>query len=133
MHLAYHDDETEVLEEFISLYKDSGYQCEMISPSSAIAKSPHIRSEGLKSALWSSTEMTVYPREAIRRIPLWLEEKFGLMLRFGHVVIDIDLPFVRTSREIWSAGRVVVCGGADFETLFPKNIVSSLLPNAGFK
>jgi FAD dependent oxidoreductase TIGR03364 len=64
--------------------------------------------------------MIVYSREAIRRIPLWLEEQFGLILRFGQVVTEIQLPMIRTSKEIWKTSRVVVCGGADFETLYPE-------------
>ncbi len=119
LHLAYEDDEKDVLEEFMSLYSDSGYQCNLISASSAVGRSNHIKTQGLKVALWSDTEMTVYPREAIRRIPLWLEEKFGLILRLGHVVTEINLPTVRTAREIWAVERAVVCSGADFETLFP--------------
>ncbi|CAN5383133.1 TIGR03364 family FAD-dependent oxidoreductase [soil metagenome] len=119
LHLAYEEDEAEVLEEFMSIYSNSGYQCKLIDPSSAIAKSKHIKKEGLKSALWSETEMTVYPREAIRRIPLWLEEKYGLVRRYGQVVTEINLPYIRTSREIWNVERAVVCSGADFESLYP--------------
>ena len=119
LHLAYEEDEKEVLEEFLSLYADCEYQCELISPAKAIEKSPLVKREGLKAALWSKTEMTVYSREAVRKIPLWLEEKFGLVRRFGHMVVDIDLPTLRTSRETWEVTRVVVCSGADFETLFP--------------
>ncbi len=120
LHLAYHQDEQSVLEEFVALYRQADYRCEMISPTSAIKKSPAIRMEGLRAALWSETEMTVYSREAIRQIPRWLEEKYGLVLRFGHVVTEIKLPLVCTPREIWKVDRVVVCSGADFETLFPE-------------
>jgi len=119
LHLAYNEDEEEVLEEFIAMYSNSGYQCKMIDPASAIAKSNYIKKDGLKSALWSDTEMTVYPREAIRRIPIWLEEKYGLVRLFGQVVTEVMLPYVRTTRELWHAERAVICSGADFETLFP--------------
>lgn len=120
LHLAYEKDEQDVLEEFLALYRNCGYQCELISPASAVKKSNAIREKSLKAALWSETEMIVYPREAIRRIPMWLEERFGLLLRFGHVVTGINLPQVFTARETWDVGRVVVCSGADFETLFPQ-------------
>ncbi len=120
LHLAYEKDELDVLIEFLEKYQGSGYQCRLISPYEAASISPAVRREGLKGALWSDTEMTVYSREAIRQIPLWLEEKYGLIIRRGQVVTELSLPTVRTSKESWSVGKAVVCNGADFETLFPE-------------
>lgn len=121
LHLAYEDDEQAVLEEFVSAYRDFEYDVTMISPTDAVHRSPIIRKSGLKCALWSSTETIVYSREAIRRIPEWLEAKFGLIRRFGQVVTEIQLPTVKTPRESWQVGRVVICSGADFETLYPEH------------
>ncbi len=127
LHLAYAQDEQDVLEEFVNLYRQADYECMLISPLSACKKSPAIKKEGLRSALWSETEMTVNPREAIRRIPFWLEEKYGLTLRFGQVVTEVNLPNIRTALESWSVQRVVVCSGADFETLFPTDFAATNL------
>jgi D-hydroxyproline dehydrogenase subunit beta len=74
----------------------------------------------LKGGVFSTTEGTVYAREAVRRLPLWLQEKFGLILRTGHVVTEIVLPQVKTSRESWNVSKVFVCSGVDFETLYPQ-------------
>jgi FAD dependent oxidoreductase TIGR03364 len=120
LHLAYHQDELDVLQEFMAFYKDAPYQCALITAAEAKKKSVVLKEEGLKGALWSSTEGTVYAREAIRRIPLWLQERFGLVLKFGQVVKEIDGSWIRTSRESWQAEHVFVCSGADFETLYPE-------------
>lgn len=119
LHLAYHDDEWSVLEEFMNMYKVAGFEIELLSPTATLQKSGVTNPHGLKGSLWSKTECTVNPREAIRRIPMWLHEKFGLTLRFGHVVKEITLPVIKTSRETWRADKVIVCSGADFETLYP--------------
>lgn len=120
LHVAYHEDEWCVLQEFMALYKDSGYECSLLS-AAQIRESPTIlKKQGLLGGLWSGTESTVYAREAIRRIPLWLEEKYGLILKFGHVVTEISLPSIRTAREQWKADKVFVCSGADFESLYPE-------------
>ncbi len=71
-------------------------------------------------ALYSETEGTVYAREAVRRIPQWLQEKYGLIVRYGHVVTEIAVPKIKTARETWHADKVYVCSGADFETLYPE-------------
>ncbi len=119
MHVVYHDDEWQVLNEFIKYYRDAAYDCSLLTAVQVQDKSPVVRTENLKGGLWSATEGTVYAREAIRRIPLWLQEKYGLILRFGHVVTEISIPLVKTSREQWRADKVIICNGADFETLYP--------------
>lgn len=121
LHLAYHDDEWDVLQEFAEMYHHvEGYQFELLNAELIKSKTPVAKTNDLIGGMWSSTECTVNPREAIRKIPLWLEEKFGLTLRFGETVKSIDLPRVETSREVWNVDRVVVCSGADFETLYPE-------------
>ncbi len=120
LHVAYHQDEWDVLKEFMELYKESEYQCSLLNSSDVLAKSPAVRNKNLYGGLWSETEGTVYAREAIRRIPLWLEEKYGLILKFGHVVKEISLPHIKTTRENWTVDKVFICNGADFETLYPE-------------
>lgn len=120
LHCAYHDDEWDVLQEFIEIYRNAGYECELHSSAEVSKKSNAIKPKNLKGALWSKTECTVNPREAVRKIPLWLEEKYGLILRFGHVVKGIALPKVYSSREVWDVNHVIICNGADFETLYPE-------------
>jgi FAD dependent oxidoreductase TIGR03364 len=120
-HLAYHDDEWNVLQEFVDLYNHvDGYDFELVSATTAKKGSSIVNTNNLKGALWSTTECTVNPREAIRKIPKWLEEKYGLILRFGETVRSISLPNVETTRETWSVERAYVCSGADFETLYPE-------------
>jgi len=120
LHVVYHEDEWNVLQEFMELYKSSAYQCALISPEEVKEKSVIAKQEGLLGGLWSKTEGTVNAREAIRRIPLWLQEKYGLILKFGHVVTEISIPHVKTARESWKADKVFVCSGADFESLYPE-------------
>ncbi len=120
LHVVYHEDEWNVLQEFVQLYKDSLYQIKLLSPAEVKEKSPIIKRQGLKGGLWSATEGTVYAREAIRKIPQWLEAKYGLIVKFGHVVTEISLPIIKTARESWSVDKVIVCCGADFETLYPE-------------
>ena len=120
LHVAYHQDEWDILQEFMELYSDSDYQCTLLNPARVIERSNVVKDKGLYGGLWSDTEGTVYAREAIRKIPLWLKEKYGLILKFGHVVTEISIPHIKTSRESWKVDKVFVCSGADFETLYPK-------------
>lgn len=118
LHVVYHQDEWDVLNEFVSLYPNS-YQTKLLSAEEVLKKSPSVNPENLRGGLWSSSECVVNPREAVRRIPEWLQEKYGLEVRFGHQVNEILLPKIVSSRETWLTERVIVCSGADFETLYP--------------
>jgi len=121
LHLAMHDDELKVLSEFVDMNKDKGYDCTLLEPDEVMRKTGAARRGGLKGGLWSSTECTVYPREAIRRIPLWLEEKYQLTLRFGHAVNEIQSPVLKTSGgETWTVDKIFICSGAEFRTLYPQ-------------
>jgi FAD dependent oxidoreductase TIGR03364 len=120
LHVAYHDDEWDVLNEFENLYRDAGYSIELLNANGVSAKSSVVKQKGLKGGLWNAVDCTVNPRKAIRRIPLWLEEKYGLTLRFGHVVTEVGQSKVKTARETWKADHVFICSGADFETLYPE-------------
>lgn len=119
LHLAYHDDEWNVLNEFLARYEKSPYDCQLLSPNEVMQKSPVVNAAGLKGGLWSSTEGTVYSRDAVRKIAAWLQQAWGLIIRYGNVVTEIALPVVKTSREQWRADQVFICNGADFETLYP--------------
>lgn len=120
LHVVYSDDELAILEEFIELHKHSSYQCKVMKPEQIRDKFPLVKKDDLRGGLWSETESTVNAREAIRKIPLWLEEEYGLILKFGHAVTGISIPHVKTARETWRVQKVFVCSGADFESLYPE-------------
>lgn len=120
LHLAYHQDEWDVLNEFVSLYPDAGYEMKLLSRDEVLQQSPAVNGDGLIGALWSGTECIINSRKAIRRFPVWLEERFGLRRVFGETVRSITLPIVETTKSKWTAQQVIVCSGADFETLYPE-------------
>lgn len=120
LHLAYHDDEWKVLNEFFHLYNQEGYEIELHSPAEVAEKSAGVRKDGLRGGLFSKTECTVYSRQAIRQIPKWLQEKFGVEFFFGKAIAAIDNSVLRSGKEEWRAQHVFVCSGNDFETLYPE-------------
>ena len=90
-----------------------------MDPEHILQKSQAVNWKDLRGGIYSKTECNVNPREAIRRIPLFLQEKYGLILRFGKLVHEIAHPFLRTQDETWRASKIYVCSGSDFETLYP--------------
>jgi FAD dependent oxidoreductase TIGR03364 len=127
LHAVHHHDELGVLEEFAALYKHAPYQCSLLTPEEALKKSPALKGMGLKGALYSKTECTVYSRDAVRQLAQWLQASLGLIIRYGCLVKEIALPEVVTNRETWRVERAIVCSGADFETLYPDEFRESAI------
>jgi FAD dependent oxidoreductase TIGR03364 len=120
VHAAYEDDERDVVAEFAGAAPALGVACEFLAAKEAIERFPALNPNGLCGVLYSPTECAIDPREAVARLPHWLAEAHGVTLRYGVAVTAIDMPRVRSAGgEVWTAGRVFVCSGADFETLFP--------------
>ena len=82
--------------------------------------------EGLIGGLFSEAELCVNPRTAIAEIAKWLAGKFGVQFEFGSAVkaVEDDQLFMADGRA-FVTDRVVVCGGADFETLFPEVLTTA--------
>jgi D-hydroxyproline dehydrogenase subunit beta len=119
LHLAYHSDELAVLSEFFDANKNT-LECSMLSPEEVHDLSPAVKKEGLIGGLWSRTECTVYSRHAIPRLMTWLEEVHGLTVYRGTTVTEVAPPLVKAGGKKWFAEKVLICSGADFETLFPE-------------
>jgi len=120
VHLVYRDDEAAVAHEFAELAPALGYQCVWLSAEKVLARSPAARPEQLLGGLWSPTEVTVDPRVTLAAVPAYLVERFAVELRFGSAVRAIDLPVVEAGTERWLVDQVIVCSGADFESLYPQ-------------
>jgi FAD dependent oxidoreductase TIGR03364 len=124
LHLAYHEDEADLLYEFSDIGPRAGYACEWVAPEEVLRRSQAARPEGLRGGLWSGTELTVDPRRIVAALPEYLRA-LGVEIRFGAPVLKIDLPRVETSTEQWEVDAAIVCSGDDFETLFPEVFAAS--------
>ena len=129
LHVAYREDEYEVLAEFARMAPSLGFECELLSPAEVAARSSATRTEGLLGGLWSDTEVTVDPREVIGRMPTWLEQRYGVDLHFNTTIDRVAPRWVASADGTrWLADRIIVATGADFQTLYP-----TLFAEVGFR
>ncbi len=125
LHLAYHEDEAQVLREYAALSEAAGEPVEMLDSTGITRRSSAVKREGLQAALWSARETCVDPRAVIAGLPHWLDRQHGVSFHFGTAVTAIDLPNVRAGGNTWQAERVWVCSGHDFASLFPEELTAS--------
>ena len=119
LHLAYHPLEWQVMQELAEI-QQSERPVSAISSSKAMQISPAANPEGLLGAYWSKDEMIVESRVAIQRLPGLFKEKYDIEFHFNTLITRIEYPTVYSGSKSWSADRIFVCSGPDFETLYPE-------------
>jgi FAD dependent oxidoreductase TIGR03364 len=74
----------------------------------------------LLGGLHSDEELIIDPREAIAALPKYLNEKHRIEFIWHTAVVEVQSGYVITGAgEKHKADLVIVCSGADFETLYP--------------
>ncbi|MEO6289093.1 MAG: FAD-dependent oxidoreductase, partial [Ginsengibacter sp.] len=120
MHLAYHQDEWQVLQELNEVFKSSGRSVSLKSPSEITQKIKGVNTENLMGALFSETELIIDPREGIAALPAYLSRKYNVHFVWNKNVNAVETNKVWMGEEFLQADLVCICSGADFETLYPE-------------
>src|SRR5262245_20019084 len=122
LHLAYHEDEAQVLREFVSMEAEMCAPpacCNLLDAAEIGKRFPAVVTNGLRLGLWSPVEVVVDPREVLGRLPGWLQRTYDVDFAFDAPVLGYDCPVVRTADGDYRADRLLVCTGTDFRTLAP--------------
>jgi FAD dependent oxidoreductase TIGR03364 len=122
LHLAYRDDEAQVLREFAQQCARHGEDVELIGPRDVPARAPAVKCAGLQLALTSRHEVCVDPREVIAGLPQWLARRFGVDFQFATAITTVEMPEISSGRTKWSAQRVWLCCGDELGLLFPDQL-----------
>ena len=125
LHVACHEDEAQVAKEFAALGPAHGYRCEWLDAEAALERSNALRRDTILGALWSDTEITVDPREVLRKLPLFLQERYSVEFHWCCPAYAIEDRCVKTTYGDWHADRILVCTGSDFESLYPEFFAQS--------
>ena len=122
LHLAYHIDELEVIREY---HEKFGRKTHLLSDAEVLEKSPNVVKEGLLGGLFSETEVNVNPKAAIHTLAIWLSKQDGCTIHFGEQAQVVESGRVQTTKGSYQADKILVCGGSDFQTLFPEVFAAS--------
>ncbi len=119
LHLAYNNLESEVIHQFAEANKNRR-PVAAITAKEAVSKSNAVNEKNLECALYSEDEMIIESRVAMEKLPSYLREKYNVTFHFGTAITLIEYPIVKSGKRSWSADKIYVCSGADFETLYPE-------------
>ena len=113
--VARHADELAVCEE---LAADPDRQAQTLTREQTLDRVP-IASDGVAGGLWCPLDVRVDQRAAAAALAALAERERGVRVRFATTVHAIEDTTLRTSAGSIEAERVIVCPGADLDTLFP--------------
>jgi FAD dependent oxidoreductase TIGR03364 len=129
LHLAYHEDEAQVLREFVAESTGIDRVVETWTPGQICSRFPAVAPSGLRAGLWSASELAVDPRQVIAKFPDWLTRTYGVEFAFGTAVLGRDSQRVLSADGERHVHRLVICTGTDFRELAPKAFADSgLIP-----
>lgn len=125
LHLAYHQDELDLLDEFISITKGEEYECALLTPSEITRKSYGVQEDNLLGGLWSSTELLVDPRTFPSKLAEWLAAVYSVNFYYHTNVDHIEDGILHTPTGEWMFDHAFICCGDDFQTLYPHIFLES--------
>lgn len=120
MHLAYYDDEWQVLQELFEIFKKEGRDVQLLNKNALLKKSAIANEKNCLGGLYSNEEIIVDPREAISILPAYFREKFNIDCIWGKTVTAVRSGQITIGSEIILCDQVFICSGSDFETLYPE-------------
>lgn len=131
VYLASDADELQLIHELKELMDGANYGAELLSANNCLAKWPAVSKEYCKGGIFFPQELSVEPDKLIYRIIEYARAKYAnFTYKPSTAIIDCsvigDLVEVTTSsRQKFTAEKVIVCNGGEFKLLFSDLFINS--------
>ncbi|WP_090391372.1 TIGR03364 family FAD-dependent oxidoreductase [Niabella drilacis] len=130
VYLASNEEEVQLIEELSSINQKNGYTSQLLTRQECLEKYPGLKPGYVKAGLFFPDEVTVEPRVMIGRLLQYLIKEKGLdyydsthVLNCAQVTGGVS---VLTSKGTeLEAGKVIICCGSEFKTLYPQLFAGS--------
>ncbi|MCC7633541.1 TIGR03364 family FAD-dependent oxidoreductase [Stenotrophomonas rhizophila] len=119
LHVANADDEYAVLAQYAAANQGQR-PCRLLGRADTLARYPALVTGQLRGALFNADELVVDPREAIRILPLYLQERHQVQFHWRTPVTAVGPGWAQSGQRRFHADRVFVCSGPEFEQLYPE-------------
>lgn len=125
VYIASNDEELQLIEELSEINKNNGYESILLSKSECIQKYDGLRSEYCKGGLFFPQELSVDSADMLVKLHQLLQDKFGLQIFYNTTVVETnedDKKCIAITSEgtEFHASKLIICGGHEFKTLYPK-------------
>jgi len=121
LHLAYHDDEWQVLREFADGFAQA-LSIDLLDAAAVRRLCPRVQEHGLRGGLYSDSEMCVDARRTVHDLADWLRRQH-VDVYFDYLVRAYERPRLVANGQSFEADRLWVCTGDDLQTLYPQALL----------
>lgn len=124
VYLASDDEEIQLIEELSLINKKNGYESNLLTKDQCLDRYPGLRRDYVKAGLYFPQEVTVEPRTMINRLREYLIKEKGLHFFSNTKVVGCNevggvVEIQTANQDIFRAGKVIICCGSEFKTLYP--------------
>ncbi len=125
IYLASNTEEIQLLEELASINRENGYSSVLWTKDQCLDRYPNLREGYVKAGLFFPQEVKVDPRVAAKRIIQYCIAEWGLTYLSRRAIIDIAaVPgqqiLTDNLGETYRCKKTFLCGGTEFQLLFPE-------------
>jgi FAD dependent oxidoreductase TIGR03364 len=130
IYIASDDDELTLLHELREINAANDYHSELWNPRQCHARYPQLRTDYCRGGLFYPDEISINPRLMIHQLHRYMNQQSGYKSYFQTCVCDLaesgDLVEARTTDgKVFRAERAIICGGSEFQLLFPEEFQQS--------
>ncbi|WP_053991541.1 TIGR03364 family FAD-dependent oxidoreductase [Mangrovimonas sp. TPBH4] len=129
VYLASNDEEVALIEELSEINKANQYSSKLLTKGQCLTNYSGLRSDYVQAGLFFPEEVTVEPLTMINRLHAFLKSE-GMDIFFKSKVVTCEevngeVKLRTSTNEIFTASKVIICNGSDFQTLYPKMFAES--------
>ena len=131
VYIASDDDEQQLLHEVQQQFSDKDYAGELLSTRRLLQKYPVIRESYAREALFFPQEISVEPNLFIHRLQQYMQDQFAnVRFLYNSAVVGCDSNGQQVTVSLaggkkLTAGQLLICGGHEFNLLFPEVFTDS--------
>lgn len=130
IYFASNEEELTLCEELHAINQQDEYESQLWTAQQCRTRYPQLREDYCRGGLFFPQEVSVNPRVMIHRLLSHLAELPGVTCNFQTCVRELastgdGVRAATTDGRAFAADRAVVCGGAEFQLLFPELFAAS--------
>ena len=124
IYLASDQEEMGLLEELREINEQAGYPSLLLTAQKCLSRYDGLKSSYVQGGLYFPAELSVDPRQLVKRLLHHMKKKYELACHLGTRVQEIESAngscFVTDHKGVtYKSAKVILCSGEEFQTLYP--------------
>lgn len=130
IYIASDEEELQLITELHQINQQNNYPSQLLSATECRAKYPSLQASYCKGGLFFEQELSANPRVLINRVQQYMAQNQYFFHYPATLITAVEATSGKCSIQdhygkTYTAGKVIICSGSDFKTLFPHLFLQS--------